>query len=67
MRRKQITIPEPYENLASLRHTAMATKEAAEVMLGQRGDVLDRAVTFGDLLKLGLISKDQLPNGQNNY
>lgn len=67
MRRPQPTIPEPFENFASLRMTALATKEATEVMLGQRGDVLDRAVTFGDLVKLGLITADQLPNGQNRY
>ncbi len=57
----RIAIPEPYETTASLRATAMATKEAVEILLGQRGNVLDEAITWGDLLALGIIKQDQVP------
>ena len=48
IRRKE-AIPEPIETPASLRATAMATKELVEVLTGQRGDRNDHAVTWGEL------------------
>jgi hypothetical protein len=57
------TIPEPYENLAALRSTALATKELVEMLAGQRGHPLDVAVTFRDLVNLGLISTPDIPQG----
>jgi hypothetical protein len=45
----------------SLHQTAVATKEAVEVMMGQRGSALDAGVTWGDLVDLGLITEDQIP------
>jgi len=39
----------------------MAMKEAVESLSGQRGGPDDVAVTWGDLLDLGLISIDQVP------
>ena len=64
VRRKfeQATIPVPHENLASLTNTAMATKELVEQLAGQRGDKFDVAVTWGDLIKLGLIQPQQIPH-----
>lgn len=59
----QTAIPEPYENLTSLRATAIATKELVEVLAGQRGPALDAAVTWNDLVSLGLIQADQVPVG----
>lgn len=69
------TIPEPYEDVQSLRRTALATKEVVETLTGQRGvdefiptahgpmktGLLDKAVTFRDLLDLGLIKPTQVP------
>jgi hypothetical protein len=61
VRRDQVSIPEPYENLASLRSSAIATKELVEVLAGQRGQAYTAAVTWGDLVRIGLIKEDQIP------
>jgi hypothetical protein len=58
----QATIPEPYTDLGSLRATAMATKQLVEALAGQRGTVDDIAITWGDLLRLGVIKPDQVPS-----
>lgn len=60
-RRPQATIPEPYEDVKSLRTTAMATKELAETLAGTRGLPTDAAVTWDDLVSLGLIKAEQVP------
>lgn len=60
-RRPQATIPEPYQTLESLRATAMGTKELVETLAGQRGQAYDAAVTWQDLLNLGLIKPEQIP------
>jgi len=57
----RIAIPEPYQTVESLHATAMGTKEAVEILLGQRGNVLDEAITWGDLVALGIIKPDQVP------
>jgi hypothetical protein len=59
--RTQATIPDPHENLASLRAVAVATKELVETLAGQRGQAYTAAVTWADLVKLGLIKQDQIP------
>lgn len=62
MPKRQIaTVPEPYENLHSLLTAVRALKELAEGLTGQRGTLDDRAVTWGDLVQLGLIKPDQVP------
>lgn len=61
-RKTQMTIEEPYENISSLRQTALSSKELIEVLAGQRGSVLDAAVTWGDLVDLGIIKPEQLPS-----
>lgn len=48
-RRVQTTIPEPYQDVRSLRATCMALKELVEVLAGQRGDGTERAVTVTDV------------------
>jgi hypothetical protein len=58
---RTVTIPQPHENLASLHTVALATKEAIEVMQGLRGDHLDRAVTWRDLVRLGVVTKPDFP------
>lgn len=59
----QVTIPEPYENLASLRATALSNKELTEMLAGQRGNALDAAVTWQDLVDLGLVIPAEIPEG----
>jgi len=60
-RRKLPGIPEPYENLGALYRTAVTTKETVETLAGQRGAVADAAVTWSDLVKLGLIPPERIP------
>lgn len=38
-----------------------ALKEAVEILARQRGRVLDSAVTFQDLIDMGVITPDQVP------
>jgi len=66
-KRVQQTIPEPFETLSSLRSTAMATKELVETISGQRGHANDAAVTWADLVNLGLIKADQVPKNVGSY
>jgi hypothetical protein len=37
-----------------------AIKENVELMVGQRGDTMGRAVTFNDLVALGLVTAEQV-------
>ena len=60
-RQVQVTIPEPLDDVKSLRATAMATKELVEMLAGQRGQAYDVAVTWQDLLDLQLIRKEDIP------
>lgn len=59
--RPRQSIPVAYENLGSLCATAAATREVVEQLAGQRRDILGAAVTWGDLIDLGLIKPDQVP------
>ena len=54
-------IPEPQADVESLRQTVAALKQAVEVLIRQRKPVLAGAVTWGDLVDLGLINPDQVP------
>lgn len=60
-KRPQATIPEPYEDVKSLRTAMMGAKELVETLAGQRGFAGDAAVTWDDLVDLGLIKTDQIP------
>lgn len=60
---RRVAIPEPLETVASLRATAMATKESVEILAGQRGDPRECAVTWQDLIDLGLIQPSEIPQG----
>lgn len=64
-RKKQMrtlaTIPQPHENIQSLHVTALTSKEAIETLQGLRGDVLDRAVTWRDLVRLGVVTPPDFP------
>lgn len=60
-RRHQAAIPVPYEDLGSLRTAVAALKDLVEDLSGQRGTVGDSAVTFNDLVRLGLIERERIP------
>lgn len=57
----QQSIPEPVAETHALYATALATKEIVETLMGQRGNALDGAVTWRDLLEAGLIKPEQVP------
>lgn len=61
MSNKYPGIPDPAPNIASLHNVVMPMKETIEVLTGQRGDRLTSGVTWGDLVDLGLVRKDQVP------
>lgn len=54
-------IPEPRPDIVSLTSTALATKQAVEILARQRKPILASAVTYQDLIDLGLITPDQVP------
>lgn len=54
-------IPDSTTDPASLRATDLAIKETLEILTRQRGDPLLAAVTWGDLVALGLITSAQVP------
>lgn len=60
-RKLQATIPEPYEDVQSLRAAVMAIKELVEVLAGQRGFMTEVAVTWQDLINLQLVNMADIP------
>jgi hypothetical protein len=58
---KYPAIPYPVEDLASLRSATAALKEVVEIITQQRGSVANSAVTWQDLVNLGLITTAQVP------
>ena len=60
-RREQVTIPEPTLDQASHRAAIMAMKELIEVLAGQRGQAMDAAVTWQDLLDLQMVRYEEIP------
>lgn len=58
---KRPSIPMPSTDTTSLRNTALALKENVEILTQQRGDRAMSAVTWDDLVALGLISQVQVP------
>lgn len=59
--RRQPAIPHPDATVLSMHQTLMQLVEAVQMLQGQRGSVSDCAVTWGELLALGLIKEDQIP------
>lgn len=53
-------IPNPTPDPKILQATASALKEAVEVLAGQRGAGLERAVTLNDLIRLGLVTEAEV-------
>ena len=54
------TIPNPLNDLSSLATVVLQLKKAVESLGGNRGSTLDRAVTFNDMIRLGLASPQAL-------
>jgi hypothetical protein len=54
-------IPVPKAELMALLVSVSAIKQALEVLIGSVGDKDQRAVTFVDLVNMGLILPDQIP------
>ena len=61
VRRPQATIPVPGMDPASMHATIMGIKELVEDLAGQRGNRNATAVTWGDLVRLGLIKQQDVP------
>ena len=59
-------IPEPAADLVALRSSALALKEVTEILTQQRGVRSHSAVTWDDLLALGLILPSQIPPTPTN-
>jgi hypothetical protein len=59
-------VPEPSTDLVSLRSTALALKETAEILTGNRGNRSLSVVTWQDLVDLGLILPSQVPITPSN-
>ncbi|HEU0068315.1 MAG TPA: hypothetical protein VFQ26_03530 [Nitrospiraceae bacterium] len=59
--RRVASIPVPSANIPSLLATCDALKSTLEVMVGSVGPKEQRAVTFVDLVNMGLIQEDQIP------
>ncbi len=66
-KRQQATIPTPQPDLRALVATTSATKELVESLAGQRGGVYDVAVTWGNLLDLGIVKPEQVPDEYGPY
>lgn len=60
-KKSKATVPEPTETFDGLRASVMGLKEIAEVLDGQRGNMLDAAVTWQDLVDLGIVSPVNVP------
>lgn len=59
--RNYAAIPDPELTLESVRNSVVALKEAVEVLTRQRQPIEAGAVTWQDLLDLGLIERVQIP------
>lgn len=61
MSAKYTPIPDPTTDPISLRNTTLAIKQGFEQLTGQRKNFANTAVTWGDLVALGLIKQSQVP------
>lgn len=50
------SVPDPLSNLQSLTTVVKTLRQGVQSLAGARGDLLDRAVTFNDLIALGLVT-----------
>lgn len=67
-KRRKATVPQPDETIRGLRASVEGLKEIAEVLDGQRGSMMDAAITWGDLVQLGLVKPENVPKrGPNRF
>lgn len=66
MATKYPAIPNPAAEVHSLRSSAIALKETVEILTQQRGNRGGAAVTWQDLVNLGLILPSQVPITPSN-
>lgn len=59
--KKYPAITEPTTNPESLRSSILNLKESVEIVTRQRGDKAMSAVTWNDLVELGLVSSAKVP------
>ena len=52
-------VPSPQPNTSQVYVTALALKENIELLTGQRGNPDSRVITVGELVRLGVITKEQ--------
>ncbi len=55
------SVPSPTLDVASLREAVAALKEVVEILTQQRGLPANSAVTWQDLVNLGIITSSQIP------
>jgi hypothetical protein len=58
---KYPAIPDPLASMNSVQSTAAALKEGFEILTRQRGSKMLAAVTWEDLVRLGLVTPDKVP------
>jgi hypothetical protein len=58
--RERLGIPVPLGELNSLVRTCSQLKTAVEQITRQKGSILESAITVGDLVRLGVISEDDV-------
>lgn len=66
-RRRFAAVPDPTLNIHALYNTVLALKENLELLVGERADPHasdTMAVTWAELLELGLITEDQIPRSR---
>ncbi len=60
-------IPVPQATLASLLESVQALKQAVELLNGAAGENIQRSVSFVDLVNLGLIKKNEVPDRTRSF
>ena len=60
-RRDIPTVPEPLQEVGALFRTCYALKQTTDMLTGQTREIGERAMTWNDLLRLGLVTQPDLP------
>lgn len=59
-KRERLGIPTPGTDVNSIIASVRALKTAVDQMARQKGSIMESVVTVGDLIRLGLITSDQI-------
>lgn len=60
-------IPVPQASFAALVESVQALKQAVEVLNGAAGEKIQRSVTWVDLINLGLVKVEEVPEKLDAY